>query len=169
MSPMTKTKARLLRTIQSGLALLIVTCVATIAALIAYGLPSHAFAADTPVTLSIKVLKEQRTNNADGTTSVDLVPAIKAIPGDRLVYVLTYVNTSKAPVADLVVDYPLPAGIAYRAGAEGSLPPQVSADGVHYGPPGASADAPLKTLRWQVPGSVAPGAHGEISFKATLN
>ncbi len=119
--------------------------------------PAAVQAATAPVILTIKVAKEVRKAQADGTTSIEMVPADKAAPGDRLLYTLTYTNTGQAPIADLVVDYPLPDGIAYRAAADGSLPP------VNAG------DKAAKDLRWQVAGQLAPGASGHVAFKATLN
>lgn len=126
-------------------------------------------AAASPVTLSLSVMKEQRKAAADGTTAVNLVPAAHTVPGDRLVYVLTYVNTGKQPVSGMVVDYPLPRGVTYRAAADGSPAPQVSADGSHFGPVTGADPTAITALRWQLAGDVAPGAQGKISFKATLN
>ncbi len=133
------------------------------------------------VSLHIAIYKEVRTAAADGATDVKLVAADKAAPGDRLVYVLTYRNTGAQPVSNLILDYPMPKGVSYRSPAQGSQPPLVSADGVHFGPPADMAggshpglsprngtDA-VTALRWQVDGPVAPGAQGEVSFKATLD
>jgi uncharacterized repeat protein (TIGR01451 family) len=124
----------------------------------------------SPVTLNLRILKEVRKAASDGTTTITLVPAVKAIPGDRLVYVLTYANTGAQPIGGLVVNYPLPAGVIYRTAAEGSPAPQVSKDGVHFTAftAGIPAEA-ITTLRWPVAGNIAPGSRGEISFKATLN
>ncbi len=125
-------------------------------------------AAASPVTLSLSVMKEQRKAAADGTTTVSLVSAVHTVPGDRLVYVLTYVNTGQKPVSGMVFDYPLPKGVTYRAAADGSPAPQVSSDGSHFGAPSGDLST-VTALRWQVPGEVAPGAQGKITFKATLN
>lgn len=121
----------------------------------------------SPVSLSLTVSKEKRETASDGTTAVTLVPADTIVPGDRLVYVLTYANTGKEPASNLVVDYPLPEGVSYRAAAEGSQRPLVSADGVHFAP--SVSPASVKALRWQVPAAVAPGGKGQVSFTATLD
>jgi uncharacterized repeat protein (TIGR01451 family) len=121
----------------------------------------------SPVTLNLSVMKEQRVAAPDGTTKINLVDVSAVTPGDRLVYVLTYTNTGSKPVSDLVVNYPLPQGIAYRAAAEGSPPPQLSADGVHFAP--QVSDGTITALQWQVAGDLMPGAHGTVSFKASLN
>jgi uncharacterized repeat protein (TIGR01451 family) len=121
----------------------------------------------SPVTLSLSVMKEQRISAPDGTTKVNLVDVSAVTPGDRLVYVLTYTNIGSKPVSDLVLNYPLPQGIAYRATADGSMPPLLSADGVHFAP--QVSDGTVTALRWQVTGDLSPGAHGTVSFKASLN
>ncbi len=133
-------------------------------------------AAKAPVSLSIAIFREDHATAADGTTSIKLVPAVKAVPGDRLVYVLTYANIGSQPVNNLIVDYPMPQGVSYRAPADGSVPPLVSSDGVHFELPGASGGSRpglpgdnVTALRWQVGGEVAPGAQGEVSFKANFN
>jgi len=120
-----------------------------------------------PVTLNLSVMKEQHVAAPDGTTKIDLVDVSAVTPGDRLVYVLTYTNTGSKPVSDLEVNYPLPQGIAYRAAVDGSLPPQLSADGVHFAP--QVSHGTVTALRWQLAGDLLPGAHGTVSFKASLN
>ncbi|MDC7682781.1 hypothetical protein PQU92_05805 [Asticcacaulis sp. BYS171W] len=141
--------------------------------LIAAALP--AFAAD-PVTLNLNVVKEQRIAAKDGTTTIKTVPLKSAVPGDTLVYTLSYRNTGKTPVADVVLDYPLPKGVAYRAAVGGSSVPDVSVDGktfarletLHIGGRLATA-ADVTHLRWTLKTPVAPGASGQVSFKAVLN
>ncbi len=148
-------------------------------------MPVTAFAAQPAhpgaVSLNIAIFKEVRTQGADGATDIHLVAAQRAMPGDRLVYVLTYRNTGSQPVSNLTLDYPMSKGVAYRAPAEGSQAPLVSTDGVHFGQPGDLAggsrpeasqkpgDDMVKALRWQVTGPVAPGGEGKVSFKAALN
>ncbi|MFT4076662.1 MAG: hypothetical protein QM647_14155 [Asticcacaulis sp.] len=120
-----------------------------------------------PVTLNLTVMKEMRVAASDGTTKINLVDVSAVTPGDRLVYTLTYTNTGSKPVSDLVLNYPLPQGIAYRASADGSLAPQLSVDGVHFAP--QTPEGTVTALRWQVAGDLMPGARGSVSFKATLN
>lgn len=133
-----------------------------------------------PVQLTTRIMKEQRWLAADGAPSVRLVPAARAVPGDRLVYILTYRNGGAAPVADLVLDNPLPPSVAYRAPAAGSPAPEVSVDGARFGPlatlttrlpqGGSRAAGPddVRHLRWRVAGPLPAGAQGQVSFNATL-
>lgn len=133
-----------------------------------------------PVSLTTRILKEQRSSAADGTTTVKLVPARGAVPGDRLVYILAYRNAGAAPVSDLVIANPLAVNVAYRAPAEGSPAPELSVDGARFGslatltamttqgtPRPASRDD-VRALRWRIAGPVPAGAQGEVSFEATL-
>ena len=133
-----------------------------------------------PVQLTTRIMKEQRALAADGTASVRLVPATKAIPGDRLVYILTYRNAGTVPVADLVLDNPLPPSVAYRAPTAGSPAPELSVDGARFGPlatltarlpqGGSRAAGPddVRHVRWRVAGPLPAGAQGQVSFKAAL-
>lgn len=146
---------------------LIAGLVVVMAILLVVARPASAATPSAPVSLSISVQKEKRETAADGTTVFSLVPAGTVVPGDRLVYILTYVNSGKEPASNVVIDYPLPQGVSYRAGAEGTARPLVSADGVHF----ASSIHPagVKALRWQIPAAVAPGSKGQVSFTATLD
>ncbi len=147
----------------------------TLGAALVVALAAPASAA--PVELTTRIFKERRTLAADGTATVTLVTARKAIPGDRLVYVLTYRNTGVAPVASLVLDNPLPPGVAYRSPAAGSSAPELSVDGVKFGPlgaltaeNGARAASPddVRRVRWRVAGPIASGVQGQVSFRAVL-
>ncbi len=147
-------------------------------AILAIGaIATPAFAA--PVTLTNRVMVERRSTARDGTVEVKLEPASRAVPGDRLVYMLDYRNTGTQPISDVVLDNPLPTGIAYRAPAAGSPAPELSVDGRTFG---ALADLRVATaqgtrpattvdvthVRWRVPGAIAAGGSGEVAFQALL-
>jgi uncharacterized repeat protein (TIGR01451 family) len=132
-----------------------------------------------PVTLTNRVMIEQRVLGPDGTVQVKRVPATRAVPGDWLVYTLDYRNTGDKPIENIVLDNPLPANIAYRAPAQGSLAPEVSVDGRTFGPLStlrvATADgtrpatvADVTHVRWRVPGALPAGAVGAVAFQAVL-
>lgn len=148
---------------------------ATVPAIIA----AAALAASPAVELTTKVWKEKRTASADGTTSVTLVSSPRAVPGDRLVYTISYRNRTTAPVAGIVVDDPLPAGVMFVAPVLGSASPELSVDGRTFGPlasltkagaPGAqpATNEDVTHLRWRIPGATPAGGGGEVSFKAVL-
>jgi uncharacterized repeat protein (TIGR01451 family) len=121
-----------------------------------------------PLQVTSKVLVEAKQRAADGTTRVALVPANRAVPGDRVVFVLSYRNTGKQPLSDLVFDNPVPNGVAYRAPAAGSPAPELSPDGQRYAPAGALRAEDVTHVRWRLARPLAPGAQGEFAFLATL-
>ena len=140
---------------------------------------STAAVAAGPLQVVSKILAEQRTRAIDGTTSVTLVPAKKAVPGDHMVFVLTYRNTGRQPIGGLVLDNPVPRGIAYRGPAVNSPAPEVSVDGRTFGalatlrvgtPAGARAASPddVTAVRWRLAAPLAAGAQGQFAFQAVL-
>lgn len=130
-------------------------------------------------TLQSKVLKAETVKVATGGTTERLVPAIKATPGDAMVFVLAYRNEGAQPATDVVLNNPVPATMIYRgAGAGGE--PEVSTDGTHFARLSdltvAKADgsrrpaqlAEVTHVRWHLANPIAPGAAGEVSFHAVL-
>ncbi len=133
-----------------------------------------------PLEVTAKVMVEVKQRAADGTTRIALVPAARVVPGDRVVFQLAYRNTGGQPLADIVLDNPVPAAIAYRAPAEGSAAPELSVDGRTYGPlavlrvalPGggtrAAASEDVKHVRWRLARPLPAGASGRLAFQAVL-
>ena len=130
------------------------------------------------ISLETKVLKVATAKSATGSTE-KLVPAIKAVPGDPMVYVLSYRNDGAQPAGDVVLNSQVPATMIYRGAGEGGEP-QVSIDGAHFarltelsvtGPGGVSRPARLSDVthvRWHLTNPIAAGAVGEVSFHAAL-
>jgi uncharacterized repeat protein (TIGR01451 family) len=142
----------------------------------AFALPAVA----GPVDLVTKVLTEKRVAAGDGTTRVDLKATGHAVPGDKLVYQLAYRNIGTQPVKDFVLSNPLPQGVNYVAPADGSPAPELSVDGSTFGSlaalrvkgtdgalrPASTDD--VKIVRWRLVQSLAPGAAGQVAFRAVL-
>ncbi len=133
-----------------------------------------------PLEVTAKVMVESKQRAADGTTRVTLAPVARVVPGDRVVFQLAYRNTGRQPLADIVLDNPVPAAIAYRGPADGSVAPEVSVDGRTYGPlaslrvalPGGgtrpAAPADVSHVRWKLGAPLAAGAAGRLAFQAVL-
>jgi uncharacterized repeat protein (TIGR01451 family) len=141
----------------------------------ALAVAAPALAGDGPLQVASKVLVEQRTAAADGTVRTALVPAKRAVPGDRVVFALAYRNTGTKPISDVVFNNPVPAGIAYRAPAQGSPSPDLSVDGKNFGPLGslrvgarAATAADVTHVRWRLASPIAPGGQGQLAFQAIL-
>lgn len=135
--------------------------------------PAHAKAG--AISLTNSILVQQKTAAADGTTRVTLVPAKRAVPGDHVVFRITYRNEVGQPVTGMVVSNPVPANLTYRGPAEGSPAPDVSVDGIYFAPlakltvAGRPAQVEqVRNVRWLLAGAVKPGASGQYSFEATI-
>lgn len=133
-----------------------------------------------PLTMTTRMMVEKRVAAPDGSTRTTLVPAARAVPGDRITVVLAYRNTGSAPIANLVLANPVPRNIAYRSPAAASPAPELSVDGKTFG---SLADLSVKGtdgtlrpagagdvthVRWRLSSPIAAGQGGELAFQAVL-
>lgn len=141
-----------------------------LAALVALAVATTASAAG-PLSVTTRMLVEQRSVAADGTTRVALVAPKHVVPGDRVVVVLAYRNTGTQPIADLVLASPVPRGTALRAAPGGELSVDgrrfAALAGLSVGSRPAGLDD-VTAVRWRLPRPLAPGGAGELSFQAVL-
>lgn len=135
-----------------------------------------------PLQVESKIMAEQKTRAADGTVRVALVPVHRIVPGDRVTFVLAYRNTGAQPIGNVVLDNPVPKGIAYRGPAAGSAlaAPDLSVDGKTYGPltslrvmtatgqMRAATPDDVTNVRWRLTSPIAAKAQGQLSFVAVL-
>ena len=122
-----------------------------------------------PVQITNQVMSEKHIAASDGTTRIELVPAARVTPGDKLVYQITYGNTGSQPVSDFVVSNPIPKGVAYLA-VDGTTFGSLAALRVKD-PNGAlrPADASdVKAVRWRLTQPLAAGSHGQFAYEAML-
>jgi uncharacterized repeat protein (TIGR01451 family) len=148
--------------------------------LAAAALAASAAAATSPLVVDSSILTEHKQAAADGTVKVSLAPATRVVPGDKVIFVLTYRNTGNQPIENIVLSNPLPHGIAYRAPAAGSLAPDLSVDGRTYGALASlrvvSANGATRTagaddvthVRWRLSAPLPAGGKGQFSFQAVL-
>lgn len=137
-----------------------------------------ASAAWAQVSVETRLFTETYVTGKDGAIERKLVPSARIVPGDRLVYVVTYRNAGRQPAADVVVTNPVPKHVEFAgdetAGAEMSIDGGKSwgalasltvrnADGSVR--PARRAD--VTHLRWRMP-PLAAGAEGQVTFKARL-
>jgi len=140
---------------------------------------SAAFA-QQPVSIESKIFVETFVTGKDGAIERQLKPAATVVPGDRLVYVLSYRNNGSKPVADFVITNPLPANVAFDG--EESAGAEMSVDGgknwgslaqlTVRGPNGTSRPArrsDVTHIRWRLAGAIAPNADGQVTFRTKLN
>lgn len=141
--------------------------------------PAHA-AAPGPLVVESRVLIQQKHTAADGSVEVMLSPAAKVVPGDKVVYALSYRNVGTQPIADIVLSNPLPSAIAYRAPAAGSPAPELSVDGKTFAALAdltvAAADGSRRAatandvthVRWKLAAPLPAGGKGQFAFQAIL-
>lgn len=142
-----------------------------------------ALAQQGKVALQTAVQKEQRSVDEAGEVSMELVEADKVVPGDVVIYTVTYTNVSDESVENIVITNPIPAQLtfvpdsSFSPGAEVSF----SADGgatwgeldalvVRDGDAERIATAEdLTHIRWRLTGELESGEQGFTRFRAQLN
>ena len=137
-------------------------------------------AAAGPLQVTSNILVESRSAAADGTTRITLVKPSKVTPGDKVIFVLSYRNTGAQPLANVVLDNPLPRQIAYRSANPGSPAPDVSVDGKTFGSldslrvrslDGSTRSASandVTSVRWRLASPLAAGSQGQFAFQAVV-
>ena len=129
------------------------------------------------------VQKEQVTIDDAGKRTTRLVDATKVVPGDEVIYTVTFSNISDVPAENVVITNPLPEqltyvdGSAFGPGAEivfsvdggktfgraGEL--TVSEDGV----PRSATAQDFTHIRWVMATDIAAGSQGMSQFRARLD
>jgi uncharacterized repeat protein (TIGR01451 family) len=150
--------------------------------LLALGLLLPAFAL-ADVQLSSAAFHEKEVVAKDGKKSVKREPLANAVPGQEVIYVITYRNTGAESVQNVVVNNPVPKELAYVANSalgNGSRF-EVSVDGGKTfavfsqltvkgadGKARAAGGADVTHLRWTLTTPVKAGGEGEVSYRAVL-
>jgi uncharacterized repeat protein (TIGR01451 family) len=98
--------------------------------------------------------------NRPGLAVVKLVSPAEAEPGDTLTYVIMYRNMGNSPIRSIVIVDSLLPRLEYQKGTA-------------KGPEGTVfTSAPNRSgateLRWELPGTLAPGVTGSVSFQALV-
>jgi uncharacterized repeat protein (TIGR01451 family) len=129
------------------------------------------------------VQKEEVTTNDAGETETSLVAPDSVVPGDKVVYTITFTNVSSEAADDVVVTNPIDANLTYvRGSAFGAgMTIEFSADGgqswgtateltvIDAGGERPAEPADYTHLRWTLDGELAPGATGVARFSATVD
>lgn len=129
------------------------------------------------------VQKEEVTIGADGNPQRRLVDASKVVPGDEVVYTVSFANISDEPAENVVITNPLPAELSYVDGSAfgPGTEVQFSVDGgqsfaaaselkvLDDGNQRPASAADFTHIRWVITNEIAPGAQGIAQFRARLN
>lgn len=155
----------------------------TFAAVLALVVAAPASAQEGKIELKSVVEKEVRVVNDAGEEVVQLVEADKVVPGDVVIYTVTYTNVADQAVDNVVITNPINDALSYvvdsafAPGADVSF----SADGGQTfaaldtltverdGTPVAAGVDDLTHIRWILREPLDPGAQGFARFRARLN
>jgi len=137
----------------------------------------------SPIQLELTAQKQVQTQDATGQVKTELVAVDKVLPGETIVYTITYRNTGDKPAGNVVVSNPIPAEMTYQAGTatgEGTAITFSIDGGKSYKPanelevlqsdgsrrPARASE--YSAIRWRVQQPVAAGASGSVRYQATL-
>jgi uncharacterized repeat protein (TIGR01451 family) len=150
---------------------------------VALGGGSVATAAKEAMELKTEAFQEVVVKDKDGRAQKKRKALVKAVPGDEVIYVITYRNTADKPADNVLVNNPVPVGLVFVPGsAQGAgTRAEVSVDrGKQFGALETlrvkAADGTLRAaraedvthVRWTILSSVPPAASGSVTYKALL-
>ena len=142
-----------------------------------------AFAQQGKIELQTVVEKEQRSTNEAGEEVVQLVTADQVVPGDTVIYTVTYTNVADQSVENVVITNPIAAQLEYVVGSAFAPGADVSfsVDGGNSfaaldalrierdGEQVSASAADLTHIRWTLRESLDAGSQGFARFRARLN
>lgn len=143
-----------------------------------------ALATASPIVVQTVAQKEVRNVDANGEVKSELVTADAVVPGDEVVYTVTFANEGNEPAAKIVVTDPVPAQMRYIEDSAFGPGTDItfSADGGKTFAPRADLTvrddrgnarparaADLTHIRWGFRHVLAPGERGYARFKAVLD
>jgi len=128
------------------------------------------------------VQKEIHVENEDGDSETQLVVAETVLPGEHVVYTITFVNVGEAAAENVVITNPISESLTYVAGSasNGSMQVEFSVDGgkafglaselriVDNGVERPATTNDYTHVRWVMQNELEVGAKGSASFAAVL-
>jgi uncharacterized repeat protein (TIGR01451 family) len=160
-------------------ALAVVFAVAPLASSRVSAQTKPAAAAPSTVTLKSETFVARATTDASGKKKNELFPALRVLPGDPLVFMVSYQNTGKAPATKFVINNPVPNGVDFT-GVEQNWA-TVSVDGGKtFGALATlkikKADGALRSalpadvthIRWLFTAAIPAGGQGRVMFYAVV-
>jgi uncharacterized repeat protein (TIGR01451 family) len=146
-----------------------------IAGLAAFG---SAFAQDGGVVITNAVYQQVEVKAADGTVHKELAPVSRVVPGDEVIYELSYRNNGSQPATGVQINNPVSPELVF---VQASVPPtMVSVDGGKTfgvlselkvnGDDGVERPAQasdITNVRW-ILSTLEPGASGKVVYRARV-
>ena len=146
--------------------------------LLAILMPTTVMAANS-VALQSAVYVEKMVTDAKGRSKAILQEPNIVVPGDRLIFVVSYQNTGAAPASNFVVTNPLPSAVSYQGTSDPMA--QVSINGGHDwdrlnqlkvkesdGNWRAARPEDVTHIRWAMKQAVPVGGIGKLSFRGVV-
>ncbi len=99
-----------------------------------------------------------------GLTLAKSVDKQTALPGETLIYTITYSNNSSEPLNNIVVFDSTPAFTSFLSATAGALPANLSA--VIISSPGVGNSGPIQ---WNFTGTLAPGQTSTVTFSVLVS
>ncbi|MFZ5842066.1 MAG: hypothetical protein ACOY3E_04125 [Pseudomonadota bacterium] len=135
------------------------------------------------IELTVKSFQEIDVTDKNGKVEKKTVPVAKIVPGDEVIYVISWKNNGAKPASDVVVSNPVPPQVTFVAGsakAPGAKDEVSVDDGKTWGQletlmvkaddgklrPATGAD--VTVVQWKLSAPVAPGASGSVGYRAIV-
>lgn len=146
-------------------------------------LSGNVFAEEGKIVLTNKVLKQVIKKDKKGNTTYNYIEPGTALPGDIMMYTITFENIGSDPAEGIVINDPVPNNSKYRINSASGKNTKISFSidgGKNFGNPDdlvvkdkngkewkAKPDA-YTHIRWVYNKSLAPGKKAEVSFKTQI-
>ncbi|WP_299327368.1 hypothetical protein [Parasphingopyxis sp.] len=131
------------------------------------------------VSLDSEVFVERSAEAADGSVTVTLEEPSRVVPGDNLVFVLSYENTGAEPADNFVVTNPMPEAVVFVEAIDGGAVYSVDG-GENFGPltelrvaseggvDRAAQPVDVTHIRWTLTEPIAAGGSGQLRFRGVV-
>ncbi|RED15344.1 DUF11 domain-containing protein [Parasphingopyxis lamellibrachiae] len=131
------------------------------------------------VALDSQVFVERSAEQADGSVTVTLEEPTRVVPGDNLLFVLTYQNTGAEAAENFVVTNPMPEAVVFGEAIDSGAVYSVDG-GTVFGPlaelriaeesgverPAHAAD--VTHIRWTLTEPIPAGESGQLKFRGIV-
>lgn len=151
--------------------------------LLASSFSTTAFAEGEKIVLTNKVFKQVIKKDKDGNISYEYVKPDLALPGDVILYVISFENIGTEVAEDIVINNPMPNNSKYRmesAVGDNTIISFSIDNGNTFGDPAQlvvkdkdgnewkAKPESYTHIRWVYNKSLEPGGKGEVSFKTEI-
>lgn len=138
---------------------------------------------DDGIALAVTVWEEETVTNAKGEPETRRIEAASIVPGDIVIYRVTYTNQGAQAAENVIITNPIPEHMVYQDGSAAGENAQITFSvngGQSYGEPGTltvpgETGAPRRAqagdythIRWQISRPIPPNSQGFVEYRALL-